>query len=300
VETVINKVQEEGLNHFGLDYRYLHPKRGLTWISHLSRVLKRDDTGRATLVIGVMQDITGRKIMEERLLENSTTLKNYQKDLRSFAGRLIAGKEMELRRLSREMHDDLTQRLAVIAIEVGKLELQIKNMDLPQTDCCRNIADIKEHLLVVSKDVHRISRQLHPTILDDLGLVRAIESECAGIMQRVNIVIIFKAKNVPKRIGNDIPLCIYRIVQEGLKNIVEHSGAAKCEIKLQGTDNALTLTISDDGAGFDPKQVRDKPGLGLSSMRERVYLVNGELAIDSLLGQGTTIRITVPLSGDER
>ena len=300
LQTVIRQVLEEGVNHYALDYRYVHPERGLTWIHHLSRVLKRDNTGRTTRVIGVMQDITNRKIMEETLKENSTTLKSYQKDLQNFAGRLISGKEEELRRLSRELHDDLTQRLAVIAIELGKLEMQMKNMELPLPDSCQSITDIKEHLIDVSKDIHRIARQLHPTILDDLGLVRAIESQCAGLMQRSDTVIIFKAVDVPERFFNDIPLCIYRIVQEGLKNIVEHSGAGKCEITLQGKDNALTLTISDDGKGFDPEEVRGKPGLGLSSMRERVHLVRGEFAIETLAGQGTTIQVAVPIHGGER
>jgi signal transduction histidine kinase len=246
-----------------------------------------------------MQDITNRKIMEETLRENSTTLRSYQKDLQSFAGRLISGQEEDLRRLSRELHDDLTQRLAVIAIEVGKLELQMKSMASPLFDPGRSIADIKEHLIDVSKDVHRIARQLHPTILDDLGLERAIESQCAVLMQRYDIVIIFKAADVPERFFNDIPLCIYRIVQEGLKNIVEHSAAGKCEITLQGKDNALILMISDDGKGFDPEEVREKPGLGLKSMRERVHLVRGEFAIETLSGQGTTIQVTVPINGGE-
>jgi PAS domain S-box-containing protein len=300
LQTVIRKVLEEGVNHFAIDYRYVHPEQGLTWIHHLSRVLERDNTGRTTRVIGVMQDITKRKIMEETLRENSITLRNYQKDLRSFAGRLISGKEEELRRLSRELHDDLTQRLAVIAIEVGKLEMQMKNMESPLPNSGQCITDIKEHLIDVSKDVHRIARQLHPTILDDLGLVRAIESQCAGLMQRSDIVIIFKAVDVPERFFNDIPLCIYRIVQEGFKNIIEHSGAGKCEVTLQSKDNALTLMISDDGKGFDPVEVREKPGLGLSSMRERVHLVQGEFAIETLSGQGTTIQVTVPINGGER
>lgn len=300
LQTVIRKVLEEGVNHVAVDYRYVHPERGLIWIHHLSRVLERDNTGRTSRAIGVMQDITKRKIMEETLRENSITLRNYQKDLRSFAGRLISGKEEELRRLSRELHDDLTQRLAVIAIEVGKLEMQMKSMKSPLPDSGQCITDIKEHLIDVSKDVHRIARQLHPTILDDLGLVRAIESQCAVLMQRSDIVIIFKAVDVPERFFNDIPLCIYRIVQEGLKNIVEHSGAGKCEVTLQGKDNALTLMINDDGKGFDPEEVREKPGLGLSSMRERVHLVQGEFAIETLSGQGTTIQVTVPINGGER
>jgi signal transduction histidine kinase len=187
----------------------------------------------------------------------------------------------------------------VTAIEAGKLELELNKMHHVPPDPVQKISQIKEQLIKVSEDVHRISRQLHPTILDDLGLVRAIESECAAFMRRENIEIIFREEDVPEVIANDIALCLYRVVQEGLRNVAAHSGAKNCEIVLKGVDNTLCLAVSDDGAGFDPGEVRQKPGLGLSSMRERAQLVQADFSIKSRPGQGAVIQVCVPLTGGD-
>jgi PAS domain S-box-containing protein len=298
VQDVVRKVLEKGVNHFTVEYRYRHPMHGLLWLNHLSRALKRDAAGRATRVIGVIQDITERKLMEERLKKSEVILRNNQRDLQRLAGGLIAVKEEELRRLSRELHDDLTQRLAVIAIEAGKLELQMKTMEPPLGESIGKIAAIKEQLIKVSEDVHRISRQLHPTILEDLGLIRAIESECAVINQMEHLEIIFRQDAIPGKIPKDVALCLYRIIQEGLKNAITHASAQGCEILLQGLADTVHLTMRDDGMGFDPDEVRHKPGLGLSSMRERVLLVQGDFSIDTRPGCGTVISVSIPLNGE--
>jgi PAS domain S-box-containing protein len=298
VQDVVRKVLEKGVNHFTVEYRYRHPTHGLLWLNHLSRALKRDAAGRATRVIGVIQDITERKLMEERLKKSEVILRNNQRDLQRLAGGLIAVKEEELRRLSRELHDDLTQRLAVIAIEAGKLELQMKTMEPPLGESIGKIAAIKEQLIKVSEDVHRISRQLHPTILEDLGLIRAIESECAVINQMEHLEIIFRQDAIPGKIPKDVALCLYRIIQEGLKNAITHASAQGCEILLQGLADTVHLTMRDDGMGFDPDEVRHKPGLGLSSMRERVLLVQGDFSIDTRPGCGTVISVSIPLNGE--
>jgi len=243
------------------------------------------------------RDITERKRAEEALKENEAALRNSKKDLQRLAGRLISAQEEELRRLSRELHDDLTQRLAVLAIEAGKLELDLNKMPEKNLETVHTVAQIKDQLIKVSEDVHTISRQLHPTILDDLGLVRAIESERSAVMRRYPLGITIRKENVPDAISDDIALCLYRVVQEGLRNITAHSGAKNCEIFLKGDDHALCLIVSDDGRGFDPLEVRSMPGLGLSSMRERVQLIQGEFAIRSQPGKGAVITVRVPLAG---
>lgn len=284
-----------GVDRFVTEYRYLHPERGLMWLSHLSRVLERNDSGMATRIIGVMQDITERKIMVERLQESEKKLQNNQKDLQRLAGKLISVKEEELRHLSRELHDDLTQRLAVLAIDAGKLELQMNKMNRTMPDSLKLISGIKDQLIKISEDVHRISRQLHPTILDDLGLVRAIESECAALGKREKIEIGFTNQNVPDRFPDDVPLCLYRIVQEGLNNCICHSGATKCEVVLKGSKDTIFLSVNDKGVGFDPIEVKNKPGLGLSSMRERMQLVGGTFNVETEPGRGTSIHVSIPL-----
>lgn len=290
------RLLEEGANTSEYEYRYLHPEDGMLWLHHLSRVFERNRAGRVTRVVGVMRDVTKRRQAEEFLKKTEEELRNNQRDLQRLAGKLISVKEEEMCRLSRELHDDLTQKLAVIAIEAGKLEQHMKTVehDLPG-DPVNRISVIKEQLISVSQDVHRISRQLHPAILNDLGLVRAIESECATFQLRENLDIVFRKRDVPDTIPIDISLCIYRIVQEGLKNIISHSRVTRCEVILRASENSIYLTVKDKGLGFDPEHVRHTAGLGLSSMRERVLLVRGDFSIDSRPGNGTAIYVSIPL-----
>lgn len=255
--------------------------------------------GEVLYSTSVQTDITDRKQTEEALREREAALRYTQKNLQRLAGRLIFAQEEELRRLSRELHDDLTQRLAVLAIDAGKLELDLGKRPEACPEISREISQMKEQLISVSEDVHNISRQLHPTILDDLGLVRAIESECAAVMRRENIEIIFSKEDVPAVIGNDTSLCLYRVLQEGLKNVITHSRAKSCKIVLKGADDTVCLTVTDDGVGFNPVEVRHKPGLGLSSMRERVGLVDGDFSIKSQQGKGTVLNVRVSLTGGE-
>jgi PAS domain S-box-containing protein len=258
-----------------------------------------DEAGILVGYRGSDTDVTARKQADEAMKANEAALRNSQKDLQKLAGRLISAQEEELRRLSRELHDDLTQRLAVLAIETGKLELDLIRMPERCPETVHTVAQIKNQLIKVSEDVHMISRQLHPTILDDLGLVRAIESECSAVMRRHPVEIVFRRENVPDTIPSDIGLCLYRVVQEGLRNIAAHSGSKNCEIFLKCDDHSICLTVSDDGIGFDPLQVRKMPGLGLSSMRERVQLIQGDFSIISQPGKGTMISAWVPLTGGE-
>jgi signal transduction histidine kinase len=242
-------------------------------------------------------DVRRAAQLAQHLSESEAALRNSKEDLQRLAGRLISAQEEELRRLSRELHDDLTQRLAVLAIEAGKLEMDLNRMPEKYAETVRAVARMKDQLIKVSEDVHAISRQLHPTILDDLGLVRAIESECAAVMRMHPVGIVFKHERVPDAISDDIALCLYRVIQEGLRNMATHSQAKNCEILLRGDDHSLCLTVSDDGIGFDPSEVRKQPGLGLSSMRERVQLIQGDFAIRSQPGKGAEISVCIPLTG---
>jgi PAS domain S-box-containing protein len=266
------------------EYRWIYD----TGIPHIS------PSGDFLGYIGSCIDITGHKQAEEALKESERSLRKSQKDLQRLAGRLISAQEDELRRLSRELHDDLTQRLAVIAIEAGKLELELGRAPQTHDDLPQKLSRMKEQLINVSEDVHQISRQLHPTILDDLGLIRAVESECAALLRNEGLQIAFIKEGDFSSVDKDSALCLYRIIQEGLKNVVKHSQTRSAEIFLDDDGERIYLTIRDKGIGFDPREVRQKPGLGLSSMRERVQLVCGEFSIESRPGQGTVIRVSMP------
>jgi PAS domain S-box-containing protein len=233
---------------------------------------------------GLQRDITEQRQTEKKLLES-------RNDLQKLTGRLITAQEEELSRLARELHDDLTQRLAVMSIEAGKIE---QRNDLPGA-VLQQVSQIKEQLIKTSKDVHNMSRNLHPSILQELGLERTIRSECNSFSSRTGIAVIFIPKDIPLAISNDISLSIYRIIQEGLSNISKHAHTKNAYIFLEGMDRAIQLSIRDTGTGFDPEKVRNKSSLGLGSMRERVRHVHGKFSITSRLGKGTNIEVEIPL-----
>jgi PAS domain S-box-containing protein len=238
------------------------------------------------VLLSVHSDITDRKKAEEELTQS-------KKDLQKLAGRLISNQEEETRRLARELHDDFTQRLAVLAIDVGNLEQQLKN-DLPKA-AIKQVSQIKENIIKISEDIHNLSRNLHPSILDDLGLVRAIKSECNNFSSRMGIAIVFIPKNVPAFCPPRLALAIYRIIQESLSNIAKHAKAKNAYIFLEELEHNILLSVRDTGIGFNPSKVKLQPSLGFGSMRERVRLVDGSLSITSEPAKGTCIEVSIPL-----
>jgi signal transduction histidine kinase len=211
------------------------------------------------------------------------------------AGGLLSVQEEERRRLARELHDDLTQRLAVLAIDAGKLERQLE--DLPG-EIREKIGQMKEQIVKLSSDVHDISRQLHPSIIDDLGLGQAIRSECVNFTRREGIAVQYESENIPAKIPRDISVCLFRIVQEGLRNIAKHAKVAEAKVKLESDGQTITLEIEDSGVGFDPTRKRGEAGLGLVSMEERTRLIQGQFRVHSQPGQGAVIQVTANLAGD--
>jgi PAS domain S-box-containing protein len=235
------------------------------------------------LVLASIIDISERKQAEAKLRASH----EQQRDLSS---RLLRAQELERQRLAREMHDDLTQRLAVVAIQVGKLEQQ-SGVNGPVAESLRRARD---ELIKLSQDVHALSRQLHPSILDDLGLVDALRSECAAFQQREGIAAVLSVKNVPRDLSKDTAICLYRIAQEALRNVARHSGASRVEVTLTGGKEEVLLRVHDEGKGFDAERTRTHWGIGLASMEERARLVDGDLRIESQPGNGTTVIVAVP------
>jgi signal transduction histidine kinase len=207
------------------------------------------------------------------------------------ADRLLEAQESERRRLAREMHDDMTQRLAVLAIDAGKLEQELQSTPGPTLDKLRQM---REGLIKLTDDVHAISRRLHPSIIDDLGLVDAIESECTNFHRRYGIPVIWRAEEIRPDIPKNIALSIYRVVQESLRNVAKHAGATEITVSLSCNENYINLFIQDNGIGFDLKKEKRTSGLGLASMKERVYLVQGDFSIRTQKGQGTILEVQVP------
>ena len=209
---------------------------------------------------------------------------------RDLSGRLINAHEEERSRLARDLHDDVTQRLARLAIDAGRLSLDTLGVQPTET-----VLSIQEGLVTLSEDVHALSYQLHPSMLEDLGLGEALKSEAARFEQQESIAMHLHLEGLPDSIPPEISLGLYRISQEALRNVARHARARRVEVTVRPLDDGLELAVCDDGSGFDPSQQRHHLSLGLASMQERVLLLGGKFDIESIPGQGTTVIAWVPL-----
>ena len=222
-----------------------------------------------------------RQVARRRQVEATRT------DLRR---RLVHAQEEEHRRISRELHDDLTQRLAVLAIDAGMLEQMPGSPALVE----ERARGMREQLIALSESVHSLSRQLHPSILDELGVVDALRAECQSLGQRDGIAVRFVVRDVPTGLSREMALCVYRVTQEALRNVARHAKTRKASVLLSATDRRLVLRVRDRGVGFDVA-TRGKMGLGLESMKERARLVRARLTVASRSGEGTNVMLRIPL-----
>ena len=188
-----------------------------------------------------------------------------EESARDMAGRLINAQEQERARLARELHDDVTQRLARLAIDAGRIE----RANLLGTDADSLIKGMREGLVRLSEDVHAMSYKLHPSAIIDLGLVDALKSECEQFSAREAITAKATFRNLPPAIPSDMAIGLFRIAQESLRNAARHGRASKATVSLWGVEDGLQLVIEDNGIGFDPNLHKNRPSLGLASMRER-------------------------------
>jgi PAS domain S-box-containing protein len=271
-----------------IEYRVLRADGSVRWIASRGR-LQPNAERKPRRFMGVSVDVSERKQAED-------TLRRQEQDLSKLTGRIINAQEEELRRLSRELHDDLTQRLAALALDAALIE---KELNTSQPQAVQGLKDLRTNLSEVAEEVHDLSRQLHPSILDDLGLVQAVQAECAAFSKKTGIALSFMPDAIPDSVPQPLALCLYRVMREGLQNIAKHSRAAAASITLQGLSDGIRLLIQDKGIGFDPKEVKKKAGIGLSSMRERVRLINGTISLESKPGQGTEIEVFIPLRGGD-
>ena len=230
--------------------------------------------------IGSAVDITDQKLAQEALEELS--------------GKLIDAQEQERSRIARELHDDISQRLALLSME---LERAYSGSDTSNSRRDARIMDIQRHCAEIAADVQALSHELHSSKLDLLGLAAAIRGFCAEFSKLKNVNVQFTDENVPYPLPKDVSLCLFRVTQEALHNALKHSGARDFTVSLRGMPDQVRLEVGDRGAGFKMEAGRSK-GLGLVSMQERVHLVNGTFHIQSKPSEGTTVIASVPLIAD--
>ncbi|MFL6235128.1 MAG: tetratricopeptide repeat protein [Thermoanaerobaculia bacterium] len=212
-------------------------------------------------------------------------------DLQQVTSRLIAGEEEARRRIARELHDDYCQRLAALA-----LELKVVRTQHPDGDSRATALDaLGGSLAGLAEDLHRLSHDLHPAVLERLGLAEALRDHCAEVEWRSGLKVRLNLRESEGPFAPEVALGLYRIVQEALANAVRHAGARTAHVTLKVAFGAVRLTVADDGAGFDPGVARRAGGLGLASVEERARLLGGRSRIASTPGAGTEIEVSVPL-----
>jgi PAS domain S-box-containing protein len=237
--------------------------------------------GNMTTFTIILRDITDR-LRTERQLQSLTT-------------QLMTAQEEERRRISRELHDDINQRLALLAIELGRLEAHPPATPEKARPAFQALT---QRLAAISDDVRRMAYQFHPSILDDLGLSAALKYLADDFSSKTGIKTIVVQEELDEPLPRDIASCLYRIAQESLANVTKHAKTSRVELELTCDEQAVTLSIHDAGVGFDVERVQAQhAGLGLVNMRERVRSVRGRLDIQSQPGEGTHIIVNIPLPG---
>jgi PAS domain S-box-containing protein len=270
---------------FRMEYRLRRFDGEYCWILDTG-VPRFNSDGTFEGYIGSAIDISEEKRGEQ-------TLRESQHELRVLTARLLQAQETERSRIARELHDDLGQSLAFLSVEMDLLGQKTSESAAQWSERLQGLsARIKQ----LSSSVHDLSHELHPSKLEQLGLVAAVRALCKELTEAHGVPIAFTPHQVPDKLPDDTALCLYRIVQEALQNVIKHSGAHQASVELQQNREALCLRIVDNGDGFDPTKVPGGGGLGLVSMRERLYLVGGRIAIDTRPSRGTRIDVRVPLS----
>jgi PAS domain S-box-containing protein len=231
--------------------------------------------GATVLVAGISIDITQRKVEQEKRKALLTRLANAQ--------------EEERRRISRDLHDDLVQRLAAMALDLDQIAAESSSR------IKEGLRLLEQRIVQTAEVARHLAHRLHPSELDDLSLVTVLRSYCEDFARREGIAVHVRSRNMPTELRREISSCVYRVAQESLSNIARHAGATRVSVILEGAGRFLRLRVKDSGIGFKTESRENRLGLGLLGMEERVGLLRGRLTICSQPGKGTEITVEIPV-----
>jgi signal transduction histidine kinase len=235
--------------------------------------------------IGSCVDITEEKLAREALSRLSR--------------RLMESQESERIGLARALHDDLAQRITLLTIELETLS-QVLPGPSQSEDVRTRFRALGNHAVELGREIQAISQRLHSFKLEYLGIAVAVEGYCRDVCRQKRVEIDFKSSGIADDLPKEIGLCLFRVLEEALANAVSHAGVAEFKVLLRGTRDEIQLVVIDRGVGFDPDEAMGRHGLGLTSMRERLRLVNGAVTVESKPGAGTIVRARVPLGSNGR
>jgi len=260
---------------FEMEYRLRRHDGDYRWIFD-NGVPRFNADGSFAGYIGSCLDVTERKRAEEALS--------------TIGRRLIEAHEEERTRIGRELHDDINQRLALLAVELDQW-----SKDKSQSNFSAHLSHAQSRIMEISKDVQALSHRLHSSKLDYLGLASAAKSFCKEFSAKAKVEIQFNQSAIPATIPKDVSLSLFRVLQESLQNAVKYSGVEIFRVELRGTSDGIELVVSDNGKGFEEEEAFSRHGLGLISMRERMQMVRGVFSVKTRPGIGTMISARVPL-----
>jgi PAS domain S-box-containing protein len=268
----------DGRESCDMEYRLRRHDGQYRWVHDLG-VPRFNADGTFAGYIGTCLDVTEQKLAEEALS--------------SMNRRLIEAHEEERTWIARELHDDINQRLALLAVS---MDLVTCKLPISASDAKLSIREAKQQIKDLGEDIQALSHRLHCSKLEYLGLATAAAGFCREISERQRVEIDFQSDEIPKNLCQEISLCLFRVLQEAVQNATKHSGSRHFQVFLKYSSDEITLTVSDSGIGFDPGGITNGRGLGITSMRERLKMVDGELSIDSRQHVGTTVHARVPLN----
>jgi signal transduction histidine kinase len=240
------------------------------------------------LVVGLAINVVKRKRVERALREA-------EKLARRLSGQLIQAQEAERSRVSRELHDDITQRLACLIFEIELFEIEQAEALQGRSAMNVRLSKLREEIVRLCEDVRSLAYNIHPSQLEFLGLAKALKAESEKFSRQAGVAVDAKFQSIPDKLPAQAALCLYRVAQEALRNVSRHSKAKAVAIHLTAEKGGIQLVITDDGVGFDSSRRHPEASLGLASMRERVQLLGGKVEIQSKSGYGTTISAWTPL-----
>jgi PAS domain S-box-containing protein len=268
---------------------------GTIRLLHTKKIPIPDQEGKPLYLLGISEDITERKQVEEELLRNQELLQQQRMQLEDLTSKLITAQEHERRRIARELHDDFSQRMAALVLDVATIEQQPSVLPEQLADL---LCPVRERLEQLSDDIHNLAYKLHPSLLEHAGLPAAVEDHLRELINRTALTISYKAHHIPESLSLDYSTGLFRVLQESLQNVVKHAKATQVSVKLSGSSKGVGLSVADNGTGFDAQDTSaHQKGLGLINMQERLRLLGGFLRIHARPGDGTKVCAWIPLKG---
>ncbi len=276
----LRKFRPSRETHLSYSYRFHRGDGSIAYVHDRSSGI-RNGKGQLVRMVGAMADVT-----EQRQAEFAQ---------REISQRILEAQEQERRRVARELHDSVNQILSATRFHLHSLE---RNIGAPNHEVLTKTANVKQLIEKAINEVRTISKNLHPSELEDIGLLAAIRATLHEFQERTNVTSVFHEPKRWKRIDSQTRLTIFRIVQEALNNVERHSEATQVDVILHQRSSGINLVVRDNGKGFQPSSARQRKGLGLDNIRERASFIGGVVKVNSVLRQGTEISVQIPLPNE--